>query len=121
MTSNPNNTEAKLPVGINLDDILIKLQNAGTEVGLQGAGEIDPKYSIKEAKQAIALELNKAREGGLLTAKELMLARTRIPADAKNPTRDLTVIIGEECVKVIDMYLESGGGQVNLQGGNTND
>lgn len=48
----------------------------------------------------------KAREEaeivGMERAKARVLRRTEIPSDAKNPTRDIVVIIGEECARIID-------------------
>lgn len=48
-----------------------------------------------------------ARIDGLKTAKNLVIARTEIPKDAKNPTRDIVVVIGEECARIIDLRIET--------------
>lgn len=43
-----------------------------------------------------------ARIAGMKTARDRVLRRTEIPKDAKNPTRDMIVVIGEECARIID-------------------
>lgn len=63
----------------------------------------------KQAKLAltrlIEAEKVKARVEGLREAKQIVIRRTEIPADAKNPTRDQTVIIGEACAEAINYRL----------------
>lgn len=39
---------------------------------------------------------------GMEKAKSRVLRRTEISADAKNPTRDIVVMIGEECARIIE-------------------
>lgn len=42
------------------------------------------------------------RISGMEQARDRVLRRTEIPADARNPTRDAVVIIGEECARIIN-------------------
>jgi len=53
----------------------------------------------KSRDQRIALE---ARIDGMEQAKSRVLRRTEIPKDAKNPTRDYVVILGEQIAQFID-------------------
>jgi len=54
---------------------------------------------VKSRDQRIALE---ARIYGMEQAKSRVLRRTEIPKDAKNPTRDYVVILGEQIAQFID-------------------
>ena len=54
---------------------------------------------VKSRDQRIALE---ARIDGMEQAKSRVLRRTEIPKDAKNPTRDYVVILGEQIAQFID-------------------
>lgn len=49
-----------------------------------------------------AQKCKEARIDGMEAAKSRVLRRTEIPADAKNPTRDYVVILGEEIAGFID-------------------
>jgi len=75
---------------------------------------INKSYNPKEtnssklgAKQTlisqIEIEKLRAKIDSMQQAKSRVLRRTEIPADAKEPTRDIVVITGEECAKIIDL------------------
>lgn len=49
--------------------------------------------------------LEKERAQGMRRAKNIVLRRTEIPKDAKNPTRDYVVILGEEIAELIERDL----------------
>ena len=46
------------------------------------------------------------RQTGMKQAKSRVLRRTEIPKDAKNPTRDIVVITGEECARIIQQDID---------------
>ena len=62
---------------------------------------------IKQLKQTIISQIEieklRARIDAMQQAKSRVLRRTEIPADAKEPTRDIVVITGEECARIIDL------------------
>ena len=65
---------------------------------------------IKQLKQLvisqIEIEKLRARIESMQQAKSRVLRRTEIPADAKEPTRDIVVITGEECARIIDLDID---------------
>jgi len=65
----------------------------------------EQRIYTKYAEKAAALlssEVEKARLEGMESAKARVLRRTEIPSDARNPTRDWVVILGEEIAGFID-------------------
>lgn len=56
--------------------------------------------------------LLEARKQGMEQAKSQVLRRTEIPRDAKNPTRDIVVVVGEECARIIDEDIKELQGQI---------
>jgi len=55
-----------------------------------------------EAERQINELIREARIDGMEQAKSRVLRRTEIPKDAKEPTRDIVVEIGELCAEIID-------------------
>lgn len=49
---------------------------------------------------------------GLRKAKSIVLRRTEIPKDAKEPTRDAVVILGEEIAEIIDQEIRYVSGEI---------
>lgn len=56
----------------------------------------------KELKQLLHSYGDKRELDGMQKAKSRVLRRTEIPADAKNPTRDYVVILGEQIANIIE-------------------
>lgn len=57
---------------------------------------IEERDASRDQQIALAAEIK-----GMEKAKARVLRRTEIPADAKKPTRDIVVIVGEECARII--------------------
>ena len=57
-------------------------------------------------KQELEQAVREARIEGMEAAKARVLRRTEIPKDAKNPTRDYVVILGEEIAGFIDQDIK---------------
>lgn len=55
-----------------------------------------------EAKAKIQALITRARIDGMRQAQSRVLRRTEIPKDARNPTRDAIVILGEEIAGFIE-------------------
>lgn len=83
-----------------IEDILHRLYlywvKNDTREGIQTS---TAKALIKSHDQQIALA---AKVEGMELAKSRVLRRTEIPRDAKNPTRDYVVILGEQIAQFID-------------------
>lgn len=62
----------------------------------------DVSEEVANAKQAIEKLLLQERIEGMEQAKSRVLRRTEIPKNAKNPTRDATVYLGEAIADIID-------------------
>ena len=62
----------------------------------------DYEFHISEAQAKLEALLLEAQIKGMEQAKSRVLRRTEIPKDAKNPTRDATVILGEQIADIID-------------------
>lgn len=75
------------------DEIAAPLENALAELLLA--------YSATQSKQH-AIELIDARIDAVEQARSRVLRRTEIPKDAKNPTRDYVVVLGEEIAGIIE-------------------
>lgn len=62
----------------------------------------EQKWAVRNFFTGRGIKLLKdIRQDGMQTAKARVLARTAIPPDAKNPTRDAIVILGEEIAAII--------------------
>jgi hypothetical protein len=59
----------------------------------------DVQKAIQQATKAAEL---RGRLAGMEQAKSRVLRRTEIPKDAKNPTRDVVVEVGEVCAEIIE-------------------
>lgn len=57
------------------------------------------KRSVSKLVDRLVLE---GQRDGMKQAKSRVLRRTEIPKDAKNPTRDATVILGEQIADIIE-------------------
>lgn len=73
----------------------------------------EPRESVKKALAKIKAQSHQQGhdEGykeGLRTARDIVLKRTEIPADARRPTRDAVVILGEEIARLITEELHDG-------------
>jgi len=65
------------------------------------AGSFDERESIDEVILLLEEVDRKARIAGMEQACSRVLRRTEIPKDAKNPTRDIVAMVGEECARII--------------------
>lgn len=67
---------------------------------------MDESDYVEEVLKIIRVERQKGVIDGMLQAKSRVLRRTGIPKDAKNPTRDVVVIIGEKCADIIQSDID---------------
>lgn len=65
------------------------------------------KEDAKQIYAALQLAEIDAEIRGMQNAKNRVLRRTEIPSDAKNPTRDATVYLGEAIADIIQADIES--------------
>ena len=91
--------------------ILTLLTNFAFEQGrLYAEGKpLTGNVSDKENETIAQLEtiVREARIDGMEQAKSRVLRRTEIPRDAKNPTRDVVVEIGEVCAEIIQQDIDN--------------
>lgn len=87
-----------------LDGILFNLM--ANSLGVKGSSAIG-KRAKSEAKAQLQALLDAARLEGLQQAQSIVLRRTEIPKDAKTPTRDAIVILGEEIANIIQQDIEA--------------
>jgi hypothetical protein len=90
-----------------IDELLRRHHHLPTEQDIHNAYEgiktdvADTASTRKVLEAIIARECDKARIAGMEQAKSRVLRRTEIPKDARNPTRDSTVILGEQIADII--------------------
>ena len=85
-------------------DLYIERQHTSS-VGLRENDKSMKELSdnlVKFIEQFTTRKELEARIDGMESAKSRVLRRTEIPRDAKNPTRDWIVILGEEIAGFID-------------------
>lgn len=72
--------------------------------------DLEDKQREQSADRIIALVHQREQAAelrGMEKAKSRVLRRTEIPADAKNPTRDATVYLGEEIADIIQRDMDT--------------
>lgn len=102
-----------------IDEIIVRCFETAQWLGTGAehpSGKCNPDYKpdnpIDRAQAVKAIDhlANKraleAKLEGMKLAKSRVLRRTEIPKDAKEPTRDIVVVIGEECARIIDLDIQ---------------
>lgn len=94
---------------LKMEHELVKLAD-GTERWVYTYDGVDP-YELEDSAFSLTVQLihqygdtreAEGRISGMKQARAAVIRRTEIPADAKNPTRDYVVILGEEIASIID-------------------
>jgi len=95
------------------------------EYGVAYDQDTDGRPELKRARQAIQSLINRKVVEGKVEATRLardrVLRRTEIPADAKNPTRDSTVILGEYIADIIQGDIDRLTAELGARKGDTHE
>ena len=97
------------PIIPTIDSILDELMQYSYDYGAKKIpmSENPPIIKARQAKAQLQRIYAIERQTGMKQAKSRVLRRTEIPKDAKNPTRDIVVITGEECARIIQQDIDA--------------